>query len=155
VPRYDGPGAWAGAEAGDRVCSDARPDTTSRRPTPIAPDAATAAGWGDRPPPKSLRLIAWRPLAKGALRGFATVELPIGLKLVDCPVLVSKGKVWASLPSKPVLDRNGRQKTDVNGRPAYAAILEWRSRELSDRFSQAVVTAIRQRYHGALDEAGP
>jgi hypothetical protein len=37
VPRHDGPGAWAGAEAdGDLVRSDAHPDTTSRRPTLIA-----------------------------------------------------------------------------------------------------------------------
>jgi hypothetical protein len=37
MQRYDGPGAWAGAEAdGTRRCSDAHPDTTSRRSTPIA-----------------------------------------------------------------------------------------------------------------------
>ncbi len=84
-----------------------------------------------------------------------TVELPIELKLVDCPVLVSNGKAWASLPSKPVLDRDGRHKTNANGKPAYAAICEWRSRELSDRFSQVVTAAIRQLYPGALDEAGP
>jgi hypothetical protein len=64
-------------------------------------------------------------------------------------------KAWASLPSKPVLERDGQQKTDVNGKPAYGAILGWRSHELSDRFSQVVITAIRQMYPGALDEAGP
>jgi hypothetical protein len=88
------------------------------------------------------------------LRGFATVELPIGLKLVDCPVLVSNGKAWVNLPSKPVLDRDGLQKTDVRGKPAYAAILEWRSRDLSERFSEAVITAIRQRHPDAVDGGG-
>jgi hypothetical protein len=92
-------------------------------------------------------------MGKGASRGFATVELPIGLKLIDCPVLVTDGKAWVSLPSKPVLDREGRQKTDINGKPAFTATLEWRSRELSDRFSVAVIAAIRGVYPSALDGA--
>jgi hypothetical protein len=158
VPRYDGPGAWAGAEADDRVYAGQRSDTASARPAQLALDAATRAAWGEPPAtqrPRTIALVAWRPLVKGALRGFATVELPIGLKLIDCPVLVSNGKACASLPSKPVLDRDGRHKLGPDGKPAYAAILEWRSRELSDRFSQVVITAIGQMYPGALDEAGP
>lgn len=91
-----------------------------------------------------LRLVSWKPLAKGSLRGFATVELPIGLKLIDCPVYVGKNGGWASLPSKPQLDRDGRRKTDINGHPAYSAVLEWRSRELADRWSAAVVALVRQ-----------
>jgi hypothetical protein len=102
-----------------------------------------------------MALVPRRPLVKGALRGFATVELPIGLKLVDRPILVSQGKAWVSLPSKPALDHDGRQKTDANGKPAYVTVLEWQSRELSDRFRQVVATAIRQRYPDALDEGGP
>jgi hypothetical protein len=65
---------------------------------------------------------------------------------------VSNGKAWASLPSKPVLDRDGRQKTDANGKPAYAAILEWRARELRDRFSDSVVESIRRLHPEALDD---
>ena len=38
--RYDGPGAWAGAEAGsDRVYAGQRPDTTPPRLPPIVPNA--------------------------------------------------------------------------------------------------------------------
>jgi len=160
LPKQFGPGALAGAaEAGDRVSAGRLSDTTPRAnlQSRVAPEAATRATWGEPPAqsrPHTIALVAWRPLVRGALRGFVTVELPIRLKLVDCPVLVSKGKAWASLPSKPVLDRDGRQETDFNGKPSYAAILEWRSRELSDRFSQVVITAIRQMYPGALDEAG-
>jgi hypothetical protein len=153
VHRYEG--SAAGRAGGDRVCSDARPDTTPHRRPSIA-DAATRAPWGaplGTQRPRAIALIAWRPLVKGALRGLATVELPIGLKLIDCPVLVSNGKAWASLPSKPVLDRDGRHKTDANGKGTYVAMLDWRSRELSERFSQAVVTAIRQLCPGALGEA--
>jgi hypothetical protein len=49
--------------------------------------------------------------------------------------------------------RAGR-KTDANGKPAFAAILEWRSRELGDRFSEIVIAAIRRIHPGALDEGG-
>jgi hypothetical protein len=133
--------------------ADQRSDTAPTRPAQLAPDTATAAGWGDRPPPKRLRLIAWRTLVKGALRGFATVELPIGLRIADCPVLVSKGKAWASLPSKPVHD--GRQKINANRKPAYVAVLEWNTRTLQDQFSTTVVELVRRAYPGALDEAGP
>jgi hypothetical protein len=126
-------------------------------PSPAQLRRAEAATWGDKPPARrpKMRLLDFRPLAKGALRGFATVELPIGLKLIDCPVLVGRNGPFVRLPSKPQVDKEGRQKTDASGKPAYTPTLEWNSRELGDRFSQAVVMAIRQRRPSALDEADP
>jgi hypothetical protein len=107
---------------------------------------AEAASWGAKsdisPIRSKIRLVSWKSLIKGSLRGFATVELPIGLKLVDCPVLVSNGKAWAGLPSKPVLDRDGKH-AKPDGKPQYSTILEWKSRDLSERFSQAVVALVR------------
>src|SRR4051812_20712850 len=96
----------------------------------------------DRP---RLRLISFKPLRKNSLIGFASVELPMGLKLFDSPVLTSNGKTRASLPSKPVLGADGKQ-VEVYGKRQYASILEWRDRDLSDRFSQAVVDAVRAEY---------
>jgi hypothetical protein len=156
VARYHGLAAASPAAKADfGYAADRRPDTIPPHCPPIAPNAATRATWGEPPTaqrPRTIALVAWRPFVKGALRGFATVELPIGLEIADCPVLVSNGKAWASLPSKPVLDRDGRQKTDANGRPAYTAILEWRAQELRDRFSDAVVEAIRRLHPEALDD---
>jgi hypothetical protein len=80
--------------------------------------------------------------------------LAIGLRIDDCPVLVSHGKAWASLPSKPQLDKDGRQKRDASGRPAYTPVLEWKSREIDNRFSDAVVALIRHHHPEALEEAG-
>jgi hypothetical protein len=127
------------------------------------PQAALRRGeamtWGALPTPdhrqaekKRMRLIAWKPLVKNSLRGFATVELPIGLKISDVPVLISNGKTWASLPSKPQLDRDGQHKRDVNGKATYSPILEWKDRDLSDRFSQAVVALVRAEHPDALVE---
>jgi hypothetical protein len=159
VPRYGGPGACAGAEAGDCVCADeARSDSTlhANLQSRVTPNATTRAVWGESRAaqrPRTITLIAWHPVVRGALHGFATVELPIGLKLVDCPVLVSNGKVWVSLPSKPVLDRDGRHKTDGNGKPAYVPVLEWLCRDLADRFSAAVVELVRRAHPGDLEGA--
>jgi hypothetical protein len=118
--------------------------------TSIAPDVAHAVAWGDRPPPKPMRLISFKPIIKGSLRGFATVELPIGLVIEECPVLVGLHGAWAALPSKPVLDREGRQ-AKPDGKPQYAAIMKWRDRELQNRFSQAVVDLVRDYDSDALD----
>jgi hypothetical protein len=106
-----------------------------------------AATWGERSRPR-LRLISWRPIVKGSLRGFATVELPIGLKINDVPVLVSGKGAWASLPAKAQLD----SEIGSGGKPAYAAVREWRDRDLADGFSQAVVAAVRQAHPDDLAE---
>jgi hypothetical protein len=98
-----------------------------------------------------MRLISWKPLVKGSLCGFAAVELPIGLKIFHCPVLTGANGPWASLPSKPQVDKGG-QKTDVNGKGAYTPVCEWRDRSLSNRFSGAVVTLVRAEHPADREE---
>jgi hypothetical protein len=97
-----------------------------------------------------MRLLRWRPLIKNSLRGFAGVELPNGLTVREIPILTSHGKCWASLPVKPVLDANGKH-VETNGKKQYAAMLEWRSRELSDAFSTKLVGLVRGQHPAALD----
>jgi|HubBroStandDraft_6_1064221.scaffolds.fasta_scaffold958855_2 hypothetical protein len=117
-----------------------------------APDAATAVGFGDRPGPSRLRLISWQPFRKGPLRGFACVEISaIGLRIYDVPIRTGTNGLWAGLPAKPELDRDGRRKTDINGRALYKPVAEWRTREISDRFSEAVIAAVRRAHPGDLD----
>lgn len=151
MPTNSGPGRAGDPVEADIGFAERRSDTT------ITPNAAMRAVWGEprQQRPRTIALVAWRPYVKGALRGFATIELPIGLRLVECAVLASNGRAWVNLPAKAVLDRDGRQKTDANGKPAFAAILEWRSHELSDRFSEVVIAADRQIHPSALDEAEP
>lgn len=96
----------------------------------------------------------FRPFPKGALRGFATIELPIGLVIRDIPVLLGRNGPWASLPAKPHLGHDGRQKRDAYGKAAYADVLEWRDRHLATRFSDTVCALVRRAHPDALDVAG-
>lgn len=104
----------------------------------------------DRRKPRSAELIEFRALAKGSLRGFATVKLPIGLILRDMPVFTGDRGPWVSLPRKQIANRDGTPKLGQNGKPVYQALVEWETRELSDGFSDAVVALIRALYPGAL-----
>ena len=96
------------------------------------------------------QLIEFRPLAKGALRRFASIQLPLGLTIFDCPVLVSGGKTWVSLPSKPQLNGDGTARRDPNGRVLYVPILRWHERYLTNRFSDTVVPLVHERYPDVL-----
>lgn len=98
-------------------------------------------------------LEAFKAMQKGALRGFATVKLPGGLTIADCPVCISRGKTWASLPAKPLLDRDGRH-AELDGKKRYAAILSWGDRATADAWSAAVVALVRQAHPEALDDGG-
>jgi hypothetical protein len=100
---------------------------------------------------RRMRLIAFKPLMRSSLRGFCTVELPCGLVIEDVPVNLNHGKPWAALPSKPVLDRDGRH-VESGGKKRYASLLDWNSRELGERWSQAVVDLVRQHHPDALEE---
>jgi hypothetical protein len=94
-------------------------------------------------------------MVKGALRGFATVELPIGLKIHDVPVFAGRNGAWANLPAKPRLDQDRRQEIGPDGRRAYSAILEWRDRDTANHFSAAVVALVSAQHPDALDGAEP
>jgi len=102
-----------------------------------------------------MRLIEWRPFRRNSLRGFATIELPIGLVIADIVICTSHGRTWASLPSKPMIDSGtGAAIRDDAGKLKYAPILSWRDRDLGDRWSNAVVELVRAAHPGALDDGG-
>jgi hypothetical protein len=120
-------------------------------------ELATGAGKGKRfanGEPASarprLRLLKWRPAVKGVLRGFADLEFWFGLRIVDCPVLISNGRAWVSLPVKPQIV-DGRQRLNEAGKPAFLPVLGWRNRTLQDRFSEAVIALLLEQHPDALD----
>jgi len=100
-----------------------------------------------------MTLIDWRPCRRGSLRGFATVELTIGLQMADVTVHLWSGRAWARPPGRPVIDTTtGAVLRDDRGRIRYASLLSWRSRDLNDRWSDAVVALVRAEHPGDLAE---
>ncbi|WP_424140280.1 hypothetical protein [Roseomonas chloroacetimidivorans] len=100
----------------------------------------------------SLEIVEWKALSRNSLRGFATVRLRNGLAIKDVTVHCSNGKRWASLPSKPLIDKDGNAQRSQDGKIRYVPILEWPSRDVADRFSEAVVTAVEAAYPGQVGE---
>jgi len=100
----------------------------------------------------SLEIVEWKPMSRNSLRGFATVRLRNGLVIKDVTVHASHGKRWASLPSKPLVDKDGNAQRGQDGKIRYVPMLEWPSRDVSDRFSEAVVAAIEAAHPGATAE---
>ena len=100
-----------------------------------------------------LEIIEWKPLVRNSLRGFATVRLRNGLSIADVSVHSSHGKSWASLPSKPVLDREGMHQRDRDtGKGRYVPILSWPNKDTADRFSAAVIEALAAAHPRAMEE---
>jgi hypothetical protein len=100
---------------------------------------------GARP---SLRVLSFRPLRKGTLAGFVTVELGSELRLRDCCVHTHpSGRCWVSLPAKPIIDTESFQlRRAERDRLADTAICEWRDRATGDRVSEIVIGLLRQHY---------
>jgi hypothetical protein len=94
-------------------------------------------------------LIGFSHRVKGPLRGFATVELPCGLRIADVMVFVGPTGAWATLPGKPVLDPDGRHVV-IDGKKQWAPLLEWR-RGLNSRFSAAVVELVSAEHPGVIE----
>lgn len=138
-------------------------------------DLTRAAGLGDRdlrageqlwgrdlvPRPRQperpkMRLLAWRRVGAGSFVGAADIELPIGLRLYGVSILRGSSGPWAALPTAPQIDRGTRrQRAGADGRPIYARVAEWRTRDLAARWSAAVIELVRAAHPDALDEAAP
>ena len=100
-----------------------------------------------------VRILDWRALRKNSLIGFAKAELPSGMVIADVTVLTSEGGAWASPPSKPMIGRDGSVMKDANGKIKYQPIIEFTSKNVRDKFSRAVVEALRAAHPEALENA--
>jgi len=89
-----------------------------------------------------VRLLDWRPLESGTLRGFARVKIvPLGLTLDGVCLHERDGKRWATLPARPQVNKDGELIRKPTGKPEYAAMV-WLTPEAAKRFSVAVARAV-------------
>jgi hypothetical protein len=92
----------------------------------------------------------WKPRRQNTLLGFALVRLPSGMKLHDVSVHMMGAKAWASPSSKPQINRNGTVIRGDDGKVKYLPIVSFETKTISDKFSVAVVEALRIAYPDAL-----
>ena len=83
----------------------------------------------------------FREVRKGALLGFADIELASGLTIVDCTLMEKDGSRWCSPPAKAHLDQDRRQVIK-DGKPQYAAVITFKSKDTRDKWSAQAVEAI-------------
>lgn len=94
-------------------------------------------------------LLDWRPMQKGALRGFAKVRLGKALVINDVTVMASHGRRWAGMPGKPQINRDGVVLRDDKGKIKYSPVVEWLDKASADSFSEGVIAAVEAAHPGA------
>jgi hypothetical protein len=97
----------------------------------------------------------FRPILKNTLRGFARVRFQSGLVMHDVALHISCGQVWASPPSKPMVDSSGRVLRDAEGKTRWQPLITFSNRNIRQNWSAQIVAAVDGAYPSALREAIP
>lgn len=90
-------------------------------------------------------LLNWKPMRRNSLLGFA--EIRLGAMIInDVTINNSSGRLWAGLPSKPMIDRDGNAMRNEQGKIKYVPLVQWASKESGDRFSESVIAALDEKF---------
>ena len=92
----------------------------------------------------------WKPLRRGALRGFVTATFPSGMTVHEVSIMQSNGRAWASPPSKPMVGKDGKLLVENSGKAKYTPLIEFVSKSVRDRWSDAVLASLLDAHPGAL-----
>jgi DNA-binding cell septation regulator SpoVG len=124
----------------------------SPQPTETALRRPEAAASGGAPPGAAPahraetrgqgRLKKWIPHRSGAMLGFCAVELASGMVINNLRLMTGKSGPWVAMPAQKQLDRDGQPRADVNGKPIYSQLIEFRDRATADRFSAMVISLL-------------
>ncbi len=101
----------------------------------------------DKPMP--VVILEWKPVNRNTLRGFAKIKLG-ALRIHDVALHCKGDKAWAQLPAKPQVTSDGTVRKNSDGKALYVPVIEWETRDASDRFSTSVVAAIEEAYPGCM-----
>ena len=92
----------------------------------------------------------FKPMERNTLRGFLRVWLPSGMVVHDMSLHVKDGKAWVSPPGRPMVGRDGTQIRDSAGKGQFNPTISFTDRATQDKFSEAIVAAVRTTHPGAL-----
>jgi hypothetical protein len=120
--------------------------TASHHPTAAERQVAQTAGFGGKPRP-TIRILRWRPFTNpsGPVLGLLDVELPSGLQILDIRFGIgSRGGAYVMMPAEKMRDRDDRPLLDDRNKPRGRSLVDFRSKDVRERFSDQVVAALRR-----------
>jgi hypothetical protein len=104
---------------------------------------------------RGIVIVEFSERRANTLRGFAKVGMPSGMVVHEYAIHVANGRAWASPPARPMMDRSGVAMRDDAGKIRYSPpLISFTSKEIRDRFSDAVIEAMRIQFPDALAEGG-
>jgi hypothetical protein len=83
------------------------------------------------------------------------LETPAGMIINKARLMNGKHGLRIALPSVKRIGRDGNHTRDVNGRPIYNQIVEFRNRDIADRFIAEVIEALKREHPEALEREAP
>jgi DNA-binding cell septation regulator SpoVG len=90
-----------------------------------------------------MKVRDWKPVNKGNLVGWAEIEFPSGMVVHSIGVFTNaEGQLYAMPPSRPRLDRDGRQQ-EREGKKQYEKLLSFTSREIGTQWSDIVLRTLQ------------
>ena len=98
------------------------------------------------------RAAAYQRLQPEVLKalGGDGVHHPSGMILFRCPVFVKGDRAWAAPPAKPIVSRDGSVARSSDGKNRYEQVVGFTDRWTQERWSNAVVEALRAEHPEAL-----
>ena len=114
----------------------------------VDPDVAAAAAFGGKP---RRRVVAsnWRPREHNTVRGSFDLLDPSGQKLHDCALHEKGAARWISLPSRPVLDSDGKVRIGPDGKRLYVPSVSIPDPKDRERFQGQASDAVDRLLGGA------
>jgi DNA-binding cell septation regulator SpoVG len=91
-------------------------------------------------------IIKFTPVSSGSMIAYVDVEMPSGMigrdfKLMRGPA----GEHWVAMPSVKETDRDGNPVLNGQGKPRYREFIGFRDRQTRDKFTAAVLEAVRRK----------
>jgi len=83
---------------------------------------------------RAMKVLNWRAVSKGSLRGFFTVVLPSGMRIHDCSLFEKDGQRWVNGPTHSF--------TSNDGKTSRKTLVEFVDKNTAGRFSAAVLAAL-------------
>ena len=102
-----------------------------------------------------VRCTHWQPLKRGALLGYAAIELvAYGVTINSIPIFTeADSSLRAGVPTHPLLGSDGAPILK-GGKPARMPTLAFADTETRERFLRAAVAALRAKFPAGLPTAG-